>query len=50
MESYVHKLIFRTMSNIYDRAFFILVEPYFKNERNSIELPLRSIFARLTLS
>ena len=30
--------------------FFISVKPYFKNILNSIELPLGSIFARLTLS
>ena len=44
MESYVHKGIFRTKSNIYDRAFFTSVKPYFKNVLNSIELPLSSIF------
>ena len=36
--------IFRTKSNIYDRAFFTLVKPYFKNVLNSIKLPLGSIF------
>ena len=45
MESYVHKGIFRTMSNIYDGAFFTSVKPYFKNLLNSIELPLGPIFA-----
>ena len=50
MESYVHKRIFRTMSNIYDGAFFTSVKPYFKNVLNSIELSLGSIFERLTLS
>ena len=44
MESYVHKGIFRTKSNIYDGAFFTSVKPYFKNVLNSIELPLGSIF------
>ena len=39
MESYVHKGVFRTKSNIYDRAFFTLVKPYFKNVPNSIKLP-----------
>ena len=44
MESYVHKGIFRTKSNIYDGAFFTSVKPYFKNVLNSIELPLGCIF------
>ena len=44
MESYVHKGIFRTKSNIYDRAFFTSVKPCFKNVLNWIELPLGSIF------
>ena len=44
MESYVHKGIFRTKSNIYDGAFFTSVKPYFKNVLNSIELPLSSFF------
>ena len=44
MESYVHKEIFRTKSNIYDGAFFTSVKPYFKNVLNSTELPLGSIF------
>ena len=35
--------IFRTKSNIYDRAFFTLVKPYFKNVLNSIKLPLGSM-------
>ena len=43
MESYVHKEIFRTKSNIYDGAFFTSVKPYFKNVLNSTELPLGSI-------
>ena len=30
--------------------FFISVKPYFKNVLNSIELPLGSIFAQLTLA
>ena len=44
MGSYVHKGVFRTKSNIYNRAFFTLVKPYFKNVLNSIKLPLGSIF------
>ena len=44
MESYAHKGIFRTKSNIYNGAFFTSVRPYFKNVLNSIELPLGSIF------
>ena len=35
---------FRTKSHIYDGAFFTSVEPYFKNVRKVIELPLGSIF------
>ena len=44
MESYIHKEIFRTKSNIYNGAFFTLVKPNFKNVLNSIELPLGSVF------
>ena len=44
MESYAHKGIFRTKSNIYNGAFFTSVRPYFKNVLNSIKLPLGSIF------
>ena len=46
MESYVHKGIFRTKSNIYDRAFFSSIKPYFKNVLNSMGLPLGFIFCR----
>ena len=44
MESYVHKWIFKTKSNIYNGAFFNSVKPYFKSVLNSIELLLGSIF------
>ena len=36
MESYVHKGVFRTKSNIYDGAFFTSVKPNFKNVLNVI--------------
>ena len=42
MYSYTHRDLFRTKSNISDRAFFISVQPYFKNALNLIELPLSS--------
>ena len=38
--------IFRTKSNIYDGAFFILVKPYFKNVLKSIKFPLGNIFCK----
>ena len=44
MESYVHKEISRTKSNICDGAYFTLVKPNFKNVHNSVELPLGSVF------
>ena len=44
MQSYVHRSIFKTNSNIYDGAFFTSFKPYFQNVLNSIELPLGSIF------
>ena len=50
MQSYAHRCIFRTTSNIYIGAFFTLVKPYFKNKLNPIELSLSSFFKQLTLS
>ena len=49
MESYVHRRIYRTKSNIYnERAFskygLTSVKPYFENILNLIELPLGSRF------
>ena len=45
MQSYVHRSIFKTNSNIYDGAFFTSFKPYFQNVLlNSIELPLGSTF------
>ena len=46
MESYVHKGIFRTKSNICDGAYFTLVKRNFKNVLNPIELPLSSVFCK----
>ena len=44
MESYVHRGIFGTKSNIYSGAFFTWGKPYFENVLSSIELPLGSSF------
>ena len=44
MESYVHRGIFRTKSNIYNAAFFTSVKPYFENVLNSMELHLGCSF------
>ena len=44
MQSYFHRGIVRTKSNICDGSFITSVKPYFKNVFSSIELPLGSIF------